>query len=300
MHQETLAYMWHRIPYAQKRKPYSYVTLPPSLGEAADVSLQRVSIPAGTATLGTSPDESAFAWDNELPVHSVQVDAFSIDLHNVTNGRYLAFVESGGYRDPQWWRPEDWKWLSSEGVTHPSFWEPEDGRWYLRAMFERIPLPAAWPVYVTWAEANAYSRWQGARLPTEPEYHRAAFAMPDGRERRYPWGNVLSGPPPGNFDFVRWDPEAVGRHPNGISAFGVHDLVGNGWEWTSTTFGPFEGFTPLPSYPEYSADFFDGDHFVMKGASPFTARTLVRRGFRNWFRPQYPYVFATFRCVGRA
>jgi formylglycine-generating enzyme required for sulfatase activity len=165
-------------------------------------------------------------------------------------------------------------------------------------MFERVPLPLDWPVYTTWAEANAYARWRGRRLPSEAEYHRAAFGTPDGTERRYPWGDRLAGRPPANFDFLRWDPEPVGAHPDAASAFGVHDLVGNGWEWTSTTFGPFAGFTPLPSYPEYSADFFDGDHFVMKGASPVTARELVRPGFRNWFRPQYPYVYATFRTAG--
>jgi len=77
----------------------------------------------------------------------------------------------------------------------------------------------------------------------------------------------------------------------------VHDLVGNGWEWTSTTFAPLPGFRPLPSYPEYSADFFDGRHFVMKGASPATDASLLRRSFRNWFRPRYPYVYAAFRCV---
>jgi formylglycine-generating enzyme required for sulfatase activity len=105
---------------------------------------------------------------------------------------------------------------------------------------------------------------------------------------------------PANCDFRRWDPEPVGMHPEGASAFGMHDLVGNGWEWTATPFGPFNGFEPLPSYPEYSVEFFDGDHFVLKGASPVTPRTLVRRGFRNWFRPRYPYVYATFRCAGGA
>jgi formylglycine-generating enzyme required for sulfatase activity len=99
------------------------------------------------------------------------------------------------------------------------------------------------------------------------------------------------------LDFNRWDPVPVGTSPAGVSAFGVHDLVGNGWEWTATVFGAFAGFTPIASYPEYSADFFDGEHYVMKGASPVTARELVRRGFRNWFRPNYPYVYATFRCV---
>ena len=94
-----------------------------------------------------------------------------------------------------------------------------------------------------------------------------------------------------------WDPQPVGTHPKGASAWGVEDLVGNGWEWTSSVFTPFPGFHPMASYPEYSADFFDGEHFVMKGASPATARELLRPTFRNWFRARYPYVYATFRCV---
>jgi gamma-glutamyl hercynylcysteine S-oxide synthase len=295
MHQETLAYMWHQFPYDLKRQPPSYVTAPPSLRSAPPAS--RVHIPAGYATLGTDLDEEPFAWDNERLPHRVHVEAFDVDVYNVTNAEFLAFVDSGGYRDPQWWRADDWEWIQAEGVTHPPFWELVEGAWHWRAMFERVPLPLAWPVYVTWAEANAFARWRGQRLPTEPEFHRAAYGTREGHERRYPWGDTLRGPAPGNFDFRRWDPQPVGANPEGVSAFGVHDLIGNGWEWTSTVFAPFDGFTPLPSYPEYSAEFFDDDHFVMKGASPVTARALTRRGFRNWFRPRYPYVYATFRCV---
>jgi gamma-glutamyl hercynylcysteine S-oxide synthase len=295
MHQETLAYIWHQVPYAHKRKPHNYYTVPPSMGQPPAPA--RVLIPAGAATLGTSLDDHAFAWDNERPPHVVHVDPFEIDVYDVTNRDFMAFVNDGGYGDARWWRPEDRAWVEAEGVGHPAFWDRDGDRWYWQAMFERVPLPEAWPVYVTWAEAHAFARWSGRRLPTEAEFHRAAYGTPDGRERAYPWGNVLRGVAPGNFDFRRWDPERVGAHPEGASAFGVHDLVGNGWEWTSSTFAPFDGFEPLPSYPEYSAEFFDDDHFVMKGASPVTARALTRRGFRNWFRPRYPYVYATFRCV---
>jgi len=292
MHQETMAYMWHEVPLTAKRKPALYVTLPPSL--STPVARARVEIPAGTATLGTAANEP-FAWDNELPEHVVHVDSFTIDAHNVTNGEYLEFVEAGGYTDPRWWRAEDWAWIAAEGISHPGFWTREDGAWLWRAMFERVPLPPPWPVYVTWAEANAFARWRGQRLPTEAEFHRAAYGT--SPESRFPWGNEMPRRAPANFDFHRWDPERVGASPAAASPFGVHDLVGNGWEWTSTVFAPFPGFEPMASYPQYSADFFDGDHFVMKGASPFTARGLVRRGFRNWFRPRYPYVYATFRCV---
>jgi ergothioneine biosynthesis protein EgtB len=294
MHQETLAYIWHQVPYARKRRPSGYDTC--AAGTIPSDASSRVRIPAGTATLGTDSDRP-FAWDNERPPHQVEVDAFAIDVHNVTNAQFLEFVDAGGYQDARWWRPEDWAWVSSERVSHPRFWTRDNGRWWYRAMFDRVPLPEAWPVYVTWAEANAFAVWRGLRLPAEAEYHRAAFGDPGRAERLYPWGQSMTGRAPGNFDFERWDPEPVGARPEGASAFGVHDLIGNGWEWTSTIFGPFEGFMPLPSYPEYSADFFDGDHFVMKGASPLTSRSLVRRGFRNWFRPRYPYVYATFRCV---
>ena len=136
----------------------------------------------------------------------------------------------------------------------------------------------------------------GSRLPTEAEFQRAAYGAPDG-ERFHPWGSEEPSPRTGVFDFSSWDPEPAGSHPLGASAWGVEDLVGNGWEWTSTPFEPFPGFHPMPSYPEYSADFFDGEHFVMKGASPVTARALLRPSFRNWFRPRYPYVYATFRCA---
>ena len=284
MHQETMAYMWHEVPYARKHAPPGYETLPASHGDRRP-GASCVRIPTGVASLGTDPAAAPFAWDNERPAHVQRVGAFAVDVHNVTNDEFMEFVEAGGYRDPQCWRAADWEWIRAEGIAHPRFWQNDGaGRWYWRGMFERVPLPASWPVYVTWAEARAFAAWRGQRLPTEAEYHRAADGAPSI----------------GNFDFKRWDPEPIGSYPRAASDFGVEDLVGNGWEWTSTPFGPFDGFTPLASYPEYSAEFFDGDHYVMKGASPLTAAPLVRRGFRNWFRPRYPYVYATFRCVNGA
>ena len=87
------------------------------------------------------------------------------------------------------------------------------------------------------------------------------------------------------------------RMLSGQSAFGVQGLLGNGWEWTSTIFRPFAGFEPFPFYRGYSADFFDGKHFVMKGGSARTAACMLRASFRNWFQPHYQYVYAGFRCV---
>ncbi|HEU5467765.1 MAG TPA: SUMF1/EgtB/PvdO family nonheme iron enzyme [Steroidobacteraceae bacterium] len=296
MHQETLRYLCHRLPPHRKRRPAGHA--PATLGAAP--AQEWVRIPPGRAALGVAAGDAPFSWDNERPAFVVDVRAFDIERHDTTNAAYLEFVEAGGYHEPRWWRPDDWAWVQRERVEHPAFWSQAGDEWQWRGMFDMLPLPRSWPVYVSFAEASAYAHWRGARLPTEAEFHRAAYGS-DGPERReHPWGD---GPPDatrGVFDFTSWDPEPAGAHPAGRSAFGVEDLVGNGWEWTSSVFAPFPGFRPLPSYPEYSADFFDGEHFVLKGASPATARELLRPSFRNWFRARYPHVYATFRCAREA
>jgi formylglycine-generating enzyme required for sulfatase activity len=149
---------------------------------------------------------------------------------------------------------------------------------------------------VSFAEAQAYARWRGGRLPTEAELHRAAYGSPQG-PRTHPWGEARPAGAHGNFGLRRFDPTPVGAFPAGASAWGVHETVGNGWEWTSTPFAPFPGFAPMPNYRGYSQDFFDGRHFVLIGASWATDEVFLRPSFRNWFQPHYPYVFSKFRLV---
>lgn len=294
MHQETLRYMLHRLPYEQKRAPAG-AAAPEVAGCVPHERLERV--PAGIATLGARRDEIPFGWDNEFPQTCQMVPAFTIDPLPVTNGDFLEFVAAGGYADSSLWAPGDGEWLTSHGVAHPAFWRREGGAWFWIGQFGLVPLPAAWPVWVSHAEASAYARWRGRRLPTEAEFHRAAFGTPEGPERAFPWGDAEPSALRGNFGADRDDPVPVGSRPEGASAWGVHELVGNGWEWTSTPFAGFDGFSPMATYPRYSADFFDGRHFVLKGASPATPAPLVRRTFRNWFQARYPYVYAKFRCV---
>lgn len=276
MHHETLAYMWNRLPHDQKVRP-AYL---PYERRAPAPPHATVVIPAGHATLGAPSTRSArsgqahpvrFGWDNEFEEHSVFVEAFDIDVHSVTNADYLPFVEAGH-------------------VEPPAFWLRKDGAWHWRGMFEDIPLPPSWPVYASYEDAAAYARLRGRRVMSEAEFHRAAYGAPTGDE--------IGAAAIGHANFASWHPVPAGSRPAAVSPFGVHDLVGNGWEWTSTIFAPFPGFEPMASYPEYSADFFDGQHYVLKGASPVTARELIRRSFRNWFRPNYPYVYAKFRTVG--
>ncbi|HET6144699.1 MAG TPA: SUMF1/EgtB/PvdO family nonheme iron enzyme [Candidatus Acidoferrales bacterium] len=293
MHCETLCYMLHQLP--GNRKLAQHTPLAPSAPAQAQRS---VEIPEGMATLGLPRKEGGtFGWDNEFEENRVNVPAFRIDTINVTNRDFLEFVRDGGYDRRELWTDAGWKWISSEKHRAPSFWLLKDDEWIYRAMFAEIPLPLDWPVYVSHDEAASYARWKGKELPSEPQWHRAACGTPAGTERAYPWGADAPSPEHGNFNLQRWDPVAVGSYPAGNSAFGVADLVGNGWEWTRSPFEPFPGFQSFSFYPGYSANFFDGKHFVMKGGSPRTAGCMLRRSFRNWFQPHYPYVYAKFRCV---
>ena len=266
MHAETLSYLLHAL--CPSKKIHRLEDVP----SGADFEHRIVRVESGPVVLGQFHNDE-FGWDNEFAPHTVHVDEFFIDAFKVTNGDYLKFMQDGG--------------------TPPPFWVHRGGEWRLRRMFDEIPLPLDWPVYATQQQASEYAEWSGARLPTEAQWQRAAY--PD--ERPFPWGSELPAARYGNFDFRRWDPGPVNAHPDSASPFGVQGLLGNGWEWTSSRFRPFEGFQPFPFYEGYSANFFDDDHFVLKGGSPVTDAVFLRRSFRNWFRYDYPYVFATFRCI---
>jgi len=294
MHAETLAYLLHRLPYESKLCDTQLLRI-----HSRHVKPDLVEIPEGEATLGMNDrNGELFGWDNERGEYTVSVPAFAIERHNVTNADFLRFVQAGGYDHRSLWTDDGWTWKEQNGVEHPAFWHRNGNIWMARGMFEELRLPLDWPVYVSHAEATAYANWLGRRLPNEEQFHRAAYGAPGSSgERQYPWGNESPSAKHGNFDFANWDPSPVDSHPAGASAFGVHDLVGNGWEWTRTIFGPLPGFSAMPFYPGYSANFFDGQHYVMKGGSPRTAACMLRRSFRNWFQPNYPHVYATFRCV---
>jgi len=293
MHVETLSYMLHQLPTDRKYRSEDGPTAAAQRGPA-----RMIEIPQGTATLGLRrAEDGPFGWDNEFEEHSVTVPSFQISEYKVTNGEFLRFLEAGGYEEHSLWSEDDWKWIGSSGATHPAFWVRRDNRWFLRNMFGEVPLPLDWPVYVSQAAAAAYARWAGLELPSEAEWHRAAYATPQGTERAYPWGEHPPDASRGNFDLQRWDPTPTGAFPDGRSAHGVADLLGNGWEWTRTVFAPFAGFEAFSFYPGYSANFFDGKHYVLKGGSARTAQCMLRRSFRNWFQPHYPFIYSGFRCV---
>jgi len=291
MHLETLAYMFHQLPATAKIKQPS-----PSTQAATSFAQSMVRVPAGSVRLGLSRDRQVFGWDNEFEAHTVQVPEFEIDRYMVTNSQFLDFIKDGGYATRRLWTDEDWNWKAANDVRHPVFWKQSGSDWLYHTMFGDLDLPLTWPVYVSHAEASAFARWAGKALPTEEQWQRAAYGTP-GEQRFYPWGDRGPSTELGNFDFSSWDPVPVNAHPASQSAFGVEGMLGNGWEWTSTPFAPYQGFQPFPFYRGYSADFFDGKHFVMKGGSPRTAACMLRPTFRNWFQAHYQYVYAGFRCV---
>jgi ergothioneine biosynthesis protein EgtB len=296
MHQETLQYLFQQLPLDLKQRPDGLA--PYQFDGAADA--KTVEVDGAEVELGADFDAIPFGWDNEFPQVEAAVDDFTIDRTPVRNAEFLEFLSDDGYGRQELWLDDDWQWRERVGVEHPVFWSRDNGGWVYRAMFDSLPLDRVsdWPVYVSHAEARAYCRWRGARLATEAEFHRAAYAAPDGEARQYPWGDDDPGPQHGNFDFRHWAPTPVGSFPDGDSAWGVAELVGNGWEWTDTVFEPYPGFSAyIPSYSGYSADFFDGLHNVMLGASWATPTQLIRRSFRNWFQRHYPYMFAKFRCA---
>jgi iron(II)-dependent oxidoreductase len=305
MHAETFSYILHNLPREQ-RVPTAVpsglaaavraVRLPgspnaPDEGRAATGAPGKpahtgrearwIEVNEGSARLGRARG-TGFGWDNEFGEHRVRVPGFSVARHKVTNGEYLEFVEQGG--------------------PVPHYWVRRGDEWRLRGMWTEHPLPRDWPVYASHEQATGFADWKGARLPSEAQFQRAAYGHPgdqadDRPGHRFPWGDALPTRLHGHFAFAGPDPVAVDATPEGDSAFGVSQLVGNGWEWTRSVFEPFPGFAAHPAYAGYSANFFDGGHYVLKGAAPVTDVALVRRTFRNWFRPHYPYVYATFRLV---
>jgi iron(II)-dependent oxidoreductase len=255
-----------------------------------------VIVPAGPFTMGTSAEP--WALDNERPAHQVHVDAYAIDTVPVTNGAYLRFIAAGGYDDPRWWSEQGWAHRQEADLFAPRFWS-RDGDGWLRNRFgvvESVPVDEP-VVHVCFYEAEAYAKWAGRRLPTEAEWEKAArFDPATGRSRRYPWGDDEPTPDRANLGQRHLRPAEVGAYPAGASPLGVHQLVGDVWEWTSSDFTAYPGFVAFP-YQEYSEVFFGPDYKMLRGGSFGTDQVACRGTFRNWDYPIRRQIFSGFRCA---
>jgi iron(II)-dependent oxidoreductase len=150
--------------------------------------------------------------------------------------------------------------------------------------------------HVCWYEADAFARWAGKRLPTEAEWEKAASWGPDNRKRRFPWGDTQPSADQANLGQRHLGPAEVGAYPNGASAYGCIQMLGDVWEWTSSDFLPYPGYEWFP-YREYSEVFYGTDYKVLRGGSWATHISSVRNTFRNWDYPIRRQIFAGFRCA---
>jgi gamma-glutamyl hercynylcysteine S-oxide synthase len=255
-----------------------------------------VFVPGGPFTMGTSAEP--WALDNERPAHQVHVDPFWIDTTPVTNGAYLEFIDAGGYDDPRWWSERGWAYRQEANLTAPRFWQYDAGGWTRTGFGVVEPIVHREPVtHVCYHEAEAYAAWAGKRLPTEQEWEKIARYDPEsGRSRRYPWGDEDPTPQHANLGQRHLRPAQVGAYPLGQSALGVHQLIGDVWEWTSSDFHPYPDFKAFP-YREYSEVFFGGDYKMLRGGSFGTDKAAVRGTFRNWDHPIRRQIFVGFRCA---
>ncbi len=274
---------------------------PPLLGAGAELPPHRpvahdsVLVPAGEFVLGVDAGLEPWSLDNERPAHTVDLPAFRIGRVPVTNAEWTRFVDAGGYREPGWWSPRGWAHRVQAALERPQFWNADGSR---RRFGIVEDIPPDEPVqHVCFFEAEAYASWAGARLPTEQEWEKACAWDPSaGRRRRWPWGESAWTPALANLGGAALRPAPVGAYPGGASAYGVEQLIGEVWEWTSSGFEPWPGFAPM-LYGQYSAPFFGGDFRVLRGGSWAVGGNTIRPSFRNWDLPIRRQIFCGLRLA---
>jgi iron(II)-dependent oxidoreductase len=255
-----------------------------------------VGFDGGTVTIGTT-DRSA-AYDNERPRHEMELPPFLIDRNPVTNGRYLDFIADKGYSRDELWSDAGRRWLAESRATAPQYWTRDDEGWVNRTMDLTRPVDATHPVcHVSYYEAEAFAKWDGKRLPTEPEWEVAAAWDPVTRStRKFPWGDSDADPRCANVDQLAFDIAPIGTYESGVSPIGCYGMIGDVWEWTSSDFTAYPGFESFP-YKEYSEEFFGPEYKVLRGGSWATRPGAIRNTFRNWDYPIRRQIFSGFRCA---
>lgn len=273
----------------------------PLLGPGSDLPAGRdlpsdsVLIPGGPFTLGVDGSQEPWSLDNERPAHVVDVAAFRIARAPVTNAEWQGFIEAGGYDEPSWWSARGWSHRVEAGLERPLTWSPDGSRRRF-GLVEDIP-PDEPVQHVCFHEAQAYAAWAGARLPSEQEWEKACAWDPDaGARRRWPWGDSEPTPDLANLGGDALRPAARGAYPAGASAYAVEQLIGDVWEWTSSGFEPWPGFTPM-MYADYSQPFFGGDLRVLRGGSWAVGGASIRPSFRNWDLPVRRQIFCGLRLA---
>jgi len=290
MHAEAFHYTRQTLGYADPFDEMLQHGKGSETGLAGDADIQ------GGAFLLGAERNSGFHFDNEKWAHPVEIQPFCISRTPVTNAQFLDFARDGGYRRREWWSSEGWAWRETERSDAPCYWVEEGGERLARRFDKRVPLDPELPViHVNWYEADAYCRYARRRLPTEAEWELAASFSGEGGKRRFPWGDAAGGSTRANLGGS--SPVPVSQFADGDSLRGCRQMLGNVWEWTSSTFQPYPAFVCDP-YKEYSEPWF-GSHKVLRGGSFSTPARLVSNTWRNFYTPDRRDIFAGFRTCAR-
>lgn len=234
------------------------------------------SFDGGVHAIGA--DGSGFCFDNELPRHEVLNQDYQLLDRVVTNGEFLQFVRDQGYGRPEHWLSMGWAVVQEQGWNAPLNWHQRDGQWFEFTLSGLVSLDEHAPVtHVSYFEADAYARWAGCRLPTESEWESAAS------------GCSLDG----NFaDSKRFHPLPAPRDINGL-----RQCLGDVWEWTSSPYTAYPGYTaPDGALGEYNGKFMC-NQFVLRGGSCVTSKEHIRPTYRNFFPPEARWQFSGIRLA---
>jgi ergothioneine biosynthesis protein EgtB len=251
-----------------------YSPAAPLLQESAP-PLGWADYPGGIAPIGHAKD--GFAFDNEEPRHLVVLTPYRLASRLVTCGEFLAFIEDGGYRRPEFWLSDGWAIVQAQGWNTPLYWSNESGAWQVFTLNGVQALNPDEPVvHVSFYEAAAYAAWAGKRLPTEFEWEAAAVALPVE-------GNLLDPAHP---------------HPRPAPAGeALAQIYGDAWEWTRSSYDPYPGFKPMQgAAAEYNGKFMCGQ-MVLRGGSCVTPADHIRPTYRNFFPPAARWQFSGIRLA---
>jgi len=289
-HQEILVYDLQHL-LAEQYRP----TRKNEITKQNNVEKKSVQIKGGLYTLGYNGED--YCYDIELPEHKVYLNDYKIDTFPITNQQFMEFIKDGGYENYKYWLSDGWEKVKTNKWNAPMYWEKIKGEWNVRDFLGIRKINPNQPIcHVSYYEADAYCKWAGKRLPTESEWEKAACWNEEKQEKTtYPWGNELPTDDKCNLlESYFWGCSEIGSFPNGVSHLGCQHMIGDVWEWTSSEFTGYPGFTT--GFDEYNDKWFTNQK-VLRGGSFGTPKMSIRSSYRNFFRLDERWLFSGFRCA---
>ncbi|PMG29523.1 sulfatase maturase [Shewanella sp. 10N.286.52.C2] len=221
-----------------------------------------------------------YAFDNESPPHKTYLTDFSISDTLITNGEYLAFIESAGYQTPKYWLSMGWDWLNENGITSPLYWRNLDGKWFEYTLHGLTPLDLSAPVvHVSYFEANAFANWRQCRLPTEQELEHYLRSSDNQA--------LISaqGLPPASY------------HQPQLHPINAGDTSGQVWCWSQSHYSAYPGYKPFEGKLEEYNGKFMCNQFVLRGGCIATPPHHYRHSYRNFYQPHQQWMFSGIRLA---